>query len=137
MINISINEEISSRRCLYNNANQNVVSNNRLENENIIPLGNRRLICQLCQKSFISQRDYDVHLLSCRDFRNNRMMNNINEILHLVQSINRHFQFEGRLNSLGLSGMDEPEDAFEFIDWSFNIQTEIWKNEGKINITSN
>lgn len=147
MINISINDEISSRRLNNNNYNNNNNNNrdqiglnaglnSRIEVTNINSLGNRNLDCQLCRECFVNERDYDMHMLTCRDFRNNRMLHNINEILQLVQSINRHFQFEGRLNSLGLLGLDEPEDALEFIDWKYDKKIELWKNEGKINITS-
>lgn len=163
MINISINDELSSRRFNNNtnntNNNSNNINNNRNNNNqialsssrsssafntnmsseinNLAPLALRRFSCHLCHIAFESEREFDFHILSCRDFRNNRMMHNINEILQLVQSINRHFRFEGRLNSLGFLGLDEPEDAFDFIDWSFCEGSEIWKKQGKINITSN
>lgn len=144
MINISINDELSSRR---NNVNFNAglmrVSEGGLEINkrggnisNSISLSDRRINCQTCHVSFDNEREFDVHLISCRDFRNNRMMHNINEILQLVQSLNRHLQSEGRFNPIALFGLDEPEDAFDFIDWKYNKELNLWKNEGKINITS-
>lgn len=145
MINISINDELSSRRNYVDlNAGLMRVSEGGLEinnrggnNSNSISLSNRRINCQTCHVSFANEREFDLHLLSCRDFRNNRMMHNINEILQLVQSLNRHLQSEGRFNSLSIFGLDEPEDVFDFIDWKYNNELNLWKNEGKINITSN
>jgi len=138
LINISINDELSSR---LNNINFN--SNDLRFSSNSLNLTDRnsnnhnlRIDCQACRMSFANERDFEGHLSSCRDFRNNRMMHNINEILQLVQSLNRHIHNEGRFNSLSLFGLDEPEDIFDFIDWVYVKKSNIWKNEGKINITS-
>ena len=65
------------------------------------------------------------------------MHHSINEILHLVQSLNRQLQSETHFNLLSLLGQEEPEEASEYIDWRY-YNTEdgatIWTNLGKITL---
>ena len=134
LINISINDELSSRRHNGNLINNNISSSNNL-NLNNNRNENQRFFCHRCSFNFNNQFELEHHNNICGVLRNNQMMHNsINEILHLVQTLNRHLQSEGRLNSVTLFGLDEPEDIFDFIDWKYNPDINSWKNEGKINI---
>lgn len=135
MINISINDELSNRR---NNGNY---TNNQLEiSQNNLIFSSRhsninRLACERCNLSFLNHLEFDNHLSNCGDMRSNQMIHNINEILHLVQSLNRHLQNEGRFNSISLLGLDEPEDIYDFIDWRYLPEVNSWKQEGKIHVS--
>lgn len=143
-MNISINEEFSSRR-------NNIVSNNNNINiypSNNIPVTLRNLVevegervqyCSLCDRTYFTMIEYQQHFSTCGGFRNNQIMHNsINEILHLVHTLNRQLQVDNPFTLLNILGQEEPEEATEYIDWTY-IRTEdgsvIWKNRGKAILT--
>jgi hypothetical protein len=140
--NISINEEFSSRRdtVLNNNNNINLYPE---QNVGIHPrnsLSSSTMFhCNICSQQFNTASEYQLHFTYCGDFRNTRMMHNsINEILHLVDSLNRQLLTNNHLNILTMLGMDDPEEATEYIDWIYyKTQDEnvIWKKLGKVNIS--
>jgi hypothetical protein len=118
MINVSINDEISSR------ANANT----------------RQFTCNACRYSFQNSREFDIHFGYCGAIRTNNMMHNrLSEILQLVNSLNRHLQGDGRLSLLQMLGQEEPEEVFDYFDWEYsktdNFET-VWKKKGIINLNS-
>jgi hypothetical protein len=92
--------------------------------------------CSMCSRSYISSVEYQNHFSYCSGLRSSQMMHHsINEILQLVQTLNRQLQSESHLNLLSLLGQDEPEEATEYIDWRFYSTEDghtIWTNLGKV-----
>jgi hypothetical protein len=66
------------------------------------------------------------------------MHNRLSEILHLVNSLNRHLQGDGRLSLLQMLGREEPEEAFDYFDWEYSKSDKetIWKKIGIVNLNS-
>jgi hypothetical protein len=119
LINVTINDEISSR----------AQSGNRRPNFN----------CNACGFTFQNSREFDIHFGYCGAIRTNNMMHNrLSEILHLVNSLNRHLQGDGRLSLLQMLGREEPEEAFDYFDWEYSKSDKetIWKKIGIVNLNS-
>jgi hypothetical protein len=119
LINVSINDEISSR------ANTN----------------RRQLTCNACRYSFQNSREFDIHFGYCGAIRTNNMMHNrLSEILQLVNSLNRHLQGDGTVSLLQMLGQEDPEEVVDYFDWEYsktdNCET-VWKKAGIINLNSN
>lgn len=151
-MNISINEEFPSRR--VNNLNRGGNVNLYPGVGNMIPITLQNLMvdengtnihnqsemhfCSLCYQSFSSQLLYQRHLTDCGGLRNTRTMHNsINEILHLVHSLNRQLE-DGPINLLSILGEEKPEESSDYFDWT-HYKTEdgsvVWKNLGKVHLT--
>lgn len=92
--------------------------------------------CSMCSRSYISSLEYQNHFAYCSGLRSSQMMHHsINEILHLVQTLNRQLQSESHMNLLSMLGQDDPEEATEYIDWRYYTTEDghtIWTNLGKV-----
>ena len=108
IFNVSINDEFSSRQIMH---------------------------CNRCNYNFPNQREYNQHFNYCGVIRNNHEVHHsLAEILHLVNSLNRHLQNDNRLALMALLGHDEPEECLEYFDWEYKNNS--WIKTGKIQLSS-